>query len=87
MQFSIVFTEQAEKEFLKLEKSARDLISRTILTRLQVDPIGYGKELKYTWGGHLSLRVSSYRIIYRVENQKCIVIIVRIARRADVYED
>lgn len=86
MQFGIKFTAEAEKQFLELPNNIKPLIQRAIKERLATDPLSYGKPLRFSYKGHRRIRVSDYRIIYRVENQNVIVIIVNIDHRKDVYE-
>ena len=87
MRFSIEFNEEAKEDFKALPKKFQELVKRAIEERLEVDPISYGKPLRYSWKGHRTLRVSKYRIIYRVIEVKNNVLIVRIEIRRDVYED
>lgn len=70
-----------------LSKTAKHLIQKAIEERLMVDPIGFGKPLRYSLKGHRRLRVSDYRIIYRIEVSKKIVLVIAIKHRKDVYED
>lgn len=76
-----------KKDIPVLPKSAKALIKKAIEQRLMVDPIGFGKPLRYSLKGHRRLRISDYRVVYRIDvaNQK--VIIVAIKHRRDVYED
>lgn len=67
-----------------LPASARKLIKKAIEERLMLDPIGFGKPLRYSLKGHRRLRVSYYRVVYRI-NAK-IVTIVAIKHRSEVYE-
>jgi mRNA interferase RelE/StbE len=67
--------------------TAKTMIKRAIEERLTVDPVGFGKPLRYSLKGHRRLRVSDYRIVYRIESEKKAVIIVAIKHRKDVYED
>jgi mRNA interferase RelE/StbE len=75
------------KDIPNLPSSARTLIKRAIEERLMVDPIGFGKPLRYSLKGHRRLRVSDYRIVYRIEAKTNTVLIVAIKHRKDVYED
>ncbi len=75
------------KDIPNLPSSARELIKRAIEERLMVDPIGFGKPLRYSLKGHRRLRVSDYRVVYRIEPQAKMVVIVAIKHRKDVYED
>lgn len=79
--------EEAYEEFRALPKSAQLLLGKAIKERLETNPLLYGKPLRYSYIGHRRLRVSKYRIIYRIEEKKRIVIIVKIDLRKDVYEE
>ena len=70
-----------------LSTAAKTMIKRTIEERLAVDPIGFGKPLRYSLKGHRRLRVSDYRIVYRIEHEEKTAVIVAIKHRKDVYED
>ena len=52
-----------------------------------VDPIGFGKPLRYSLKGHRRLRVSDYRIVYRIEPEEHSVIIIAIKHRKVVYDN
>jgi mRNA interferase RelE/StbE len=78
--------EVVRKHIPRLPLSAKTLIKQAIEERLMVDPIGFGKPLQYTLKGYRRLRVSVYRIVYRIEAETNTVIIVAIKHRKDVYE-
>jgi addiction module RelE/StbE family toxin len=69
-----------------LPKRAKELIQSAIEERLEVDPIGYGKPLRYSLKGHRRLRVSDYRIVYRIEEDAHTVLIIAIKHRKDAYD-
>ncbi|MBI1954119.1 MAG: type II toxin-antitoxin system RelE/ParE family toxin [Proteobacteria bacterium] len=77
--------EVVQKHIPALSPSVRHLIKRAIEERLMVDPVGFGKPLRYSLKGHRRLRVSDYRIVYRLNVNT--VIIVAIKHRKDVYEE
>ena len=60
------------------------MIKTAIEERLMVDPIGFGKPLRYSLKGHRRLRVGDYRVVYRIEKKT--VVIIAIKHRKDVYE-
>jgi len=74
-----------KKDIPLLPLVVREQIKRAIEKRLMVDPIGFGKPLQYSLKGYRRLRVGDYRIVYRIESIK--VIVVAIKHRKDVYED
>lgn len=70
-----------------LPKSIKETIKRAIEERLRVDPIGFGKPLRYNLKGHRRLRVSDYRIVYRIHPTSPKVIVVAIKHRKEIYEE
>ena len=76
------------KYVFEVEKSAeKGLIKKAIENRLTTDPIGFGKPLRYSLKGYRRLRVSDYRIVYRIEQEAHMVVIVAIKHRKDIYDD
>ena len=67
-----------ERDIPSLSSTASIMIKKAIEERLSVDPIGFGKPLRYSLKGHRRLRVSDYRIVYRIEAAHKKVIIVAI---------
>lgn len=72
------------KHIPKLSSSIKKIIKRGIEERLGVDPVGFGKPLRYSLKGHRRLRVGDYRIVYFVEEHT--VIIIAIKHRKEIYE-
>lgn len=68
-----------------LPKTIRLTIKRAIEERLTVDPVGFGKPLRYSLKGFRRLRVGDYRVIYKIKGK--IVLISAIKHRKDIYED
>ena len=71
----------------KLPSSAMTLIKKAIEERLTLDPIGFGKPLRYSLKGHRRLRVSSYRVVYRIISSSRTVLVVAIKHRKEVYDE
>jgi mRNA interferase RelE/StbE len=69
-----------------LSTPAKKLIQKAIEERLMLDPIGFGKPLRYSLKGHRRLRVSDYRVVYRIEPQGHTVVIIAIKHRKEVYD-
>jgi mRNA interferase RelE/StbE len=63
----------------------KNQIKRAIEERLMVDPISFGKPLRYSLKGHRRLRVGDYRILYRIEEDD-VVIVLAIKHPKDIYE-
>ena len=85
--YQIDYLESVVKEDIPaLPKRAKDTIKKAIEERLMLDPIGFGKPLRYSLKGHRRLRVGDYRIIYRIEPDTDTVLIIAIKHRKDIYE-
>ena len=88
MNYQIKYLDEVVRNDIpSLPPSAKILIKRAIEERLMVDPIGFGKPLRYSLKGHRRLRVSDYRVVYCIELETHTVVIVAIKHRKDVYED
>ena len=84
--FHIKYETQVVTQDLKnLPRAVLQRIKSAIETKLCVDPISFGKPLRYSLKKHFRLRVGDYRIIYRVELTERTVWIVHIDHRKDVY--
>ena len=70
----------------KLSQAVKKRLRKAIEERLAVNPVEYGKPLRYSMNGCRRLRVGDYRIIYKIEATKKIVLIVKIGHRREVYE-
>lgn len=78
--------EVLKKDIPLLPASIKPMIRSAIEQRIMVDPITFGKPLRYSLKGHRRIRVSDYRIVYRIDHEKNNVIIVAIKHRKDIYE-
>ncbi len=79
----ILFSEEFKKEFKKIrDKNIRIRIIKQ-LNKIEEMP-EVGKPLKYEWKNHRSLRIPPFRIIYRLDKNK--IIIICFDHRKDVYD-
>ena len=86
MAYVIEYLEKVISEDMpNLPKMMRRRIKQAIEERLAVDPIGFGKPLRYSLKGQRRLRVGDYRILYSTQNSK--VIVSAIKHRKCVYEE
>ena len=82
--FKIAFEQEAQKEFLKLDKSSQQLIGNKIID-LQNGNFSSDKLLKGKHKGKFRKRAGNYRIIYLKENNLLVITIIRAAHRKEVY--
>ncbi|MBP9726474.1 MAG: type II toxin-antitoxin system RelE/ParE family toxin [Gammaproteobacteria bacterium] len=80
-------TSVIEEDIPKLPSHMKSMIRKAIEERLTIDPIGFGKPLRYSLKGHRRLRVGDYRIVYRIDSETHIVLVIAIKHRKDVYEN
>lgn len=69
-----------------LEKVAREDRLRIIdaIDQLKINPTA-GSVLKGEFSGLRRIRVGNYRVVYEVQDQKLIVLVIRIGHRREVY--
>ena len=79
----IIFSNKFKKEHKKIKDNAKRIKLIKKLQNLTKNPF-LGKPLKYKLKNHRSLRISPFRIIYRVEKNK--IIINYFEHRKEVYE-
>ena len=79
--------EVVKKQIPRLSLPVKKRIKKAIEKKLAINPIAFGKPLRYSLRGLRSLRVDDYRVIYKVDENDTKVIIVKIAHRKEVYED
>lgn len=88
MAWKIEFSETADRELNKLDPRNSQRILKFLLERVAKldDPRSIGKALQGPRFGELwRYRVGDFRIICRLENEKLVVLVIRIGRRKDIY--
>lgn len=86
IKYIIEYDVDIEEELRELPKSVREVIRKAIEKKLTVDPITFGKPLRCSLKGYRRLRVGDYRVIYRIIEDKVLVMIVDVDHRRDIYE-
>ena len=82
--YQIIYQDHVIKSHIPaLSTKVKLLVKNAIEEKLMFDPIFFGKPLRYSLKGHRRLRVSDYRVGYRIENKT--VIIIAIKHRKDIY--
>ena len=87
VKYIVLYDVDIEEKLHSFSKPIREIIRKAIEKKLSVDPVAYGKPLRYSLKEYRRLRVSDYRVIYKVIEDKVIVFIIDIDHRKDVYED
>ena len=86
--WKVEFTQDAAKDLRRLDNSVQQQILRYMQERVATgdDPRRFGKPLRGDKKGLWRYRVGNYRIICLLEDEKMIVLILRIAHRSHVYK-
>ncbi len=87
MTWTVEFDDAAAKELRKLDHKAQGDILRYFRERIATDedPRRFGKPLSGELTGLWRYRVREYRMICNIEDNKLIVLVVRVSHRKDVY--
>ncbi len=83
--YRIVLTKQVHKILLKLPRNTANLI-RQKLENLANDPYGDNPNVKklHNRPGY-RLRVGDWRVIYEIQDDELIILVLRVAPRGEVY--
>jgi len=84
MEFKLRIKKEARKELDRVPINIRRRIEEKI-AELVTDPKGYGDKMN-GFESRYKFRQGNYRVIYEVDDDQVIVIIVKIGTRGDVYK-
>ena len=87
MTYSIQWHEEAIKDLKNLDRTTQKKITVKVKDYLAQDPLSLGKPLKGIFKGLYRYRYGSYRIIYAIDRNSVMILILRIGDRKDVYDD
>ncbi len=85
--YSIQWHEETIRDLKKIDRRKQKKIIARIKDYLSKDPLSLGKPLKGIFKGLCRYRYGSYRVIYAIDRESVIILILRIADRKDVYQD
>lgn len=88
MTWTVEFDDAAAKELRKLDRQAQQEILRYLRERIATDedPRRFGKPLSRDMAGLWRYRVRNYRMICQIEDDKLIVLVLRVGHRKGIYE-
>ncbi|MEK7171779.1 MAG: type II toxin-antitoxin system RelE/ParE family toxin [Patescibacteria group bacterium] len=82
--YQIVYHKLVLKEdFKRIPKGDQKRIFRDIYKKLISGPSIFGKPLTDNLKGYFRLRIGQYRVIYRIEKQKIVVVVAHVGLRKD----
>lgn len=88
MNYTVKYTQQAEKEFRKLDRSTRALILGWIEKNLVncENPRQHGKALSANRVGQWRYRIGDYRLLAKIDDGEIVILILTVGHRRDVYD-
>lgn len=87
MVWTIEFAPEAARELKKLGRTEAGRILRTLEERIAVldDPRRLGAPLVGEHSGYWRWRIGDYRVIARIEDERVLILVVRVGHRREVY--
>ena len=78
-----------DEDFKKISKHDQSIILKTIYKKLSVAPEKYGSPLRNELRGYWKLKISHYRVIYRIDKNIVKVLVLKVGMRRDetVYKE
>lgn len=85
MKFTVVYHELVVKtDIPSLPKAVKEQVKKAIEKKLVTEPEKFGKPLRKSLKGYRKLRVSDYRIVFRIDDMTVKVFVIQ--NRAVVYK-
>lgn len=81
--YTVSYLSEIKDDLASVSTSDKKRIKQAIETKLQTQPIIFGKPLQHSLKGLRSLRVGDYRVVFKLMIDE--VVIVLIAHRSVVY--
>lgn len=87
--WTVEFDDRARRELRKLAPENQQMILRYLRERLagSPDPRQFGKPLRMNLAGLWRYRIGDYRLICRLEENRLVVLVLKVGHRREVYEE
>lgn len=86
--YSVVTTEEFEKQYKKLDRSVQIMIQKWIKKHLvgTEDPRAQGKGLTGNLKGQWRYRIGNYRLLVEIRDEELVIVAIDINHRSRVYK-
>ena len=81
--YEIIFSDNALKQLRQLETHVQEKVIKA-LERIKIRPQAYVKKL--TDDPAFSLRIGAYRVLMDIDNNKLLILVIKVAHRRNVYK-
>jgi mRNA interferase RelE/StbE len=87
--WAVEFDDHARRELRKLDSKVQQIILRYLRERVATaeDPKQFGKPLRRNLAGLWRYRIANYRLICRIEEDRLVVLVLKVGHRREDYED
>lgn len=72
-----------EEDFARLDPTVRQHITKAIRAKLTTSPTTFGQPLSGILKGFWRLRVGPYRVIYQIQRDRLLVLVIKAGMRRD----
>ena len=83
--YKVQWEKEALKSLDKINWKIAEKIRVGVETVLAKNPYGKGKPLKGKRKGQWRFRFSEYRVIYRIEQNKLLILVIEVGHRREIY--
>ena len=87
MKYTVVFSKEALKDLKKLDKHTAALIIGWVRKNLEgcENPRAHGKGLTANLSGKWRYRVGDYRLLADIQDDKVVIMMLRVGHRSEIY--
>ena len=83
--YKIVFEKRAQKQFYKLSREVQERLTKAIDEKLAINPKAHLIRLVGDKSGLYKFRVGDYRLLCFEDEDKLVVLVVKVKHRREVY--
>ena len=89
MKYTVVFSKEALKDLKKLDKHTAALIIGWVRKNLEgcENPRAHGKGLTANLNGKWRYRVGDYRLLADIQDDKVVIMMLRVGHRIEIYKE
>jgi mRNA interferase RelE/StbE len=84
--WKLFWSKAALKDLDSISHSDSELIKHKVTDYLLKDPVRIGKPLKHFHKGTYSYRIGLYRVLYSIDKEDVVVLVVKVGKRDEVYQ-
>jgi len=88
LRYKVEWSKQADKQISKFDRQIRKMIFAWVLKNLEEteNPRQHGKSLTANLAGSWRYRIGDYRLLAEIQDEKIIILLLRVEHRSRIYE-